>query len=267
MLKIFVHATGNKPVQNLLERIVRKSHALMGIGEGGNVASSGERDVIVKLRNLYAPPYCIFDVGSHRGEYVDELLSVLSGEKVHIHCFEPAIELFKILSAKIGGDERFVLNQLGLGRKQEVIDLFYDEKVAGGSLSRRRLDHFGIFFSESEQIALDTVDHYCREKKVDYIHLLKIDVEGHEYDVLLGAQEMLRNKRIGMITFEFGGCNIDSRIFFQDYFYFFKEKGMNLYRLTPSGYLYPIKTYKEIDEQFRVTNFLAMDDLAVTAKS
>jgi hypothetical protein len=61
-----------------------------------------------------------------------------------------------------------------------------------------------------------------------------------------------------MVAFEFGGSNIDSRSFFQDFYYFFKAQKFNLSRITPSGYLYPIKSYSELLEQFRCTNFVAV---------
>jgi len=89
--------------------------------------------------------------------------------------------------------------------------------------------------------------------------LLKIDVEGHELDVLTGALEMLKNHRIRMVSFEFGGCNIDTRTFFQDYWKFFAQfHGFEFYRITPSGYLTRVWKYREIYEQFRTTNFLVI---------
>ena len=60
-----------------------------------------------------------------------------------------------------------------------------------------------------------------------------------------------------MVTFEFGGCNIDTRTYFQDFWYFFREHGMHrVYRITPTGLLVPILGYREELEQFRTTNFL-----------
>ena len=69
---------------------------------------------------------------------------------------------------------------------------------------------------------------------------------------------MFNKQKINIVTFEFGGCNIDTRSFFQDFYYFFKDVQMDIFRITPSGYLYPINSYKEIFEQFRTTNFVAM---------
>jgi hypothetical protein len=33
---------------------------------------------------------------------------------------------------------------------------------------------------------------------------------------------------------------------------------MDVYRITPTGYLHPMPEYREIDEQFRTTNFVAI---------
>lgn len=53
-------------------------------------------------------------------------------------------------------------------------------------------------------------------------------VEGHELDVLAGAEEAL--KSVQLVQFEFGGCNIDTRTYFQDFFYFFQQHGFAIHR-------------------------------------
>ena len=79
-------------------------------------------------------------------------------------------------------------------------------------------------------------------------------------DLFEEASQMFRKKAIKIVTFEFCGCNIDTKTYFQDYFYFFRGMKMDLYRITPSGYFYPLPDYREIDEQFRTTNFAAIDN-------
>ena len=68
---------------------------------------------------------------------------------------------------------------------------------------------------------------------------------------------MFSRQAINIVSFEFGGCNIDTRSFFQDFFFFFKTMNMSIFRITPSEYLHPNKTYKEVYEQFVTTNFVA----------
>jgi len=156
-------------------------------------------------------------------------------------------------------DQRIKLNNIGLGKEKGEALLYFDSAGSGlASLTRRKLEHFGIDFNKSEKVKIDTVDNYCSENGIRRIHLLKIDVEGHELDVLAGARKMFDEKTINMVTFEFGGCNIDTRTFFRDFWHFFREIDMKIMRITPSGYFYPIESYKEIYEQYRTTNFIAV---------
>jgi hypothetical protein len=82
-----------------------------------------------------------------------------------------------------------------------------------------------------------------------------MDVEGHEMDVLIGASKALRGVQI--IQFEFGGGNIDTETFFQDFWYFFESNGFEISRMTPRG-LKVISQYSENFETFKPTNYVAV---------
>ncbi|MDY6904691.1 MAG: FkbM family methyltransferase [Thermodesulfobacteriota bacterium] len=263
MRKLIQYITGNRPAQNFLERHLQKMLNLMGVGSGVDVTTSGETIVIKKMAALLAPPYRIFDVGANRGQFLNLVMSALEPRQYEIHCFEPAHHAYQLLEQNLErseSDRNIVLNNFGLGKTAGEYELFYNEPGAEiASLTRRRVDHFNIDFSMSEMVNISTLDHYCREKGIDRIDLLKIDVEGHELDILdAGARQMFEKKAVRLVSFEFGGCNIDTRTFFQDFFYLFKSYDMKLHRITPSGYLSPVNAYKESFEQFSTTNFLAV---------
>jgi len=205
-------------------------------------------------------PLCIFDVGANTGQYLTLLSQSLTGLQLQIHAFEPSQVAYQVLYSRMGGNENMMLNNMALGRETGKADLFFDHAGSVlGSLAKRRLGHYRIQLQQSEQVQVETLDNYCLQRDISEIDLLKLDVEGFEFDVLRGGTRVFNQRGVRMVAFEFGGANIDTRVFFQDFFYFFHEHGMsNIFRVTPSGYLHRIFKYHEQDEQFQTTNFLAL---------
>jgi FkbM family methyltransferase len=260
-IKKIAFLLGNKFSQEMLQRVVIYANYFMGIGAGANTASSGEVVILRRLKRSGNAPIVIFDVGANKGQFLKLALDNTDNLETQIHCFEPSQFAFSVLSKQETVDDNIVLNNFGLGAKATKTELYYDNLGSGlASLTQRRLEHFGIDHNKHESVKIETLDNYCEVNGIKQIALLKIDVEGHELDVLRGSIAMLEKQAIGAITFEFGGCNIDTRTFMQDYWYFLKKLGMTLSRVTPCGYLYRIETYSEIMEQMTTTNFLANFD-------
>jgi FkbM family methyltransferase len=247
-------------VQRSLERLISYAQSHLGIGSGADVLFSGEGVVFEELRKL-AGPTCIFDVGANQGQFlrlIDEGLKA----PCQVHCFEPSNYSHGILRKFAGDRADVTVNHFGLGRSAGEFDLFCNEDGSGlASLSKRQLDHHGIDFGLRERVRIETLDAYCAERGIEGIDLLKLDVEGHELDVLNGGERMFSERRVRMVMFEFGGCNIDSRTFFRDFYHFFRAHGMSsTFRILPAGVLQPIEGYTEALEQFRTTNFLVLRD-------
>jgi hypothetical protein len=123
------------------------------------------------------------------------------------------------------------------------------------SLTRRRLSHFGIEMDIEEKVTTRTLSDWFQESGAARANVLKLDVEGHELEVMQGAEGFL--DRIDVIQFEFGGCNIDTRTYLQDFWYFLTGAGYHLHRLGPGG-LTRVDAYRELDEVFVTTNYFAV---------
>jgi len=258
-LNVSARLTANHAGQILLNKTVALAQYLQGIGGAGEAESSGEKKVLEKLKATTdaGRPLCIFDGGANKGQWLRATHPCLKDRQFTIHCFEPGGSTYQVLCENARGLANVKLNHCGLGRVSEQRELYYDTAASGlASLTKRRVTHLGFEMKFSETVRIVTVDEYCGENGIDAIDLLKLDVEGHEMDVLRGCARMFANAAIRMVTFEFSGCDIDTRTFFQDFFYFFQERNMCIARITPRGYLYEIETYREILEQFRTTNFL-----------
>ena len=146
---------------------------------------------------------------------------------------------------------------MGMSEKAGAAKLFTNGIGSGlASLTSRRLDHFNIFFEEFEEIKLGTIDGYVTKHRITPA-IVKLDIEGHELSALTGATQTL--SRIPLIQFEFGGCNLDSRTTFQDFWYFFTERNFSIYRLGPRG-ISLVSEYSEMCEIYMITNYFAVNN-------
>lgn len=248
---------GKKKHQGLFEHLHQISLNGMNIGGGGSTDTSGEKFAIEYINRKFEKQdsITIFDVGANVGDY-SILLKDIFKEKARLFSFEPSKKTYQkfLINTKDLSD----LNHynFGFGNEDTKITLFSNaDESALASLYPRRLDHFNIQMNKTEEIEIKTIDWFCLEQGIKHIHFLKIDVEGHEIQVLEGAKNIIDSKGIDFIQFEFGGCNIDSRTFFQDFYYFLKDN-YHIHRIVKDG-LYTIKGYKEMYEAFITTNYLA----------
>jgi len=256
--KLLARLSGNALIQQLLEYIVFICQFFQGIGSGSSVGDSGEAAVFERLLRMNSTP-CVFDVGANKGQFLQLLLNALANREANVHCFEPSGAAFSKLEEVESAAVCLTLNHCALGRETGETRLFYDEEASGlASMSKRNLDHIGVKFEKSETIRVQTLDEYCQQNEIECIDLLKMDVEGHELDVLAGGESMFSRRCVGMVLFEFGGANIDSRTFFRDFYLCFERFDMEIYRITPSGFFVPVRHYSEQCEQFRTTNFLCV---------
>ena len=233
----------------------------VGIGSGAGVSTSGERVAVEVLKSKYREAATIFDVGANKGQYCSMLHGLLKDEMpFQVYSFEPSKATFGLLVQNTVDLKNVTLNNLGLFSESGEGTLYSDKEGSGlASLTARRLDHYRIEHgSLQENVKFITLDAYCQERDIQTIDLLKIDVEGYELDVLRGGDELFERGNVEIVQFEFGGCNIDTRTYFQDFYYFFSKREFDLYRILPDATLLKIGLYNKSLERFRTANYLAV---------
>jgi FkbM family methyltransferase len=198
-----------------MKRVVRERRESMYLG-GERFASPHE----VEMRewtfyiNYLRPGMIVFDVGAYIGE-LTLLFSRFVGEKGQVHAFEASYKNFEKLKimCELAGRRNVILNHLALIDREGIVKLhMYDEKHRSwNSLATRPLQKYGLAVKPigTEEVRATTIDIYCKKTGLSYIDLLKIDVEGAEYQVLLGARHMLESKAIHCCVFEFGKTTFD----------------------------------------------------------
>jgi FkbM family methyltransferase len=259
MIRIEDRMIGKMRWQRMFEMLHRIGIRGMNYYRGHTVQSSGEvwtmRHAFTQLRAKGVARPMVFDVGANTGQYLDVLLETV-GETFDCHSFEPAAATFQPLAAHFK-DKPFIRTvQLGVGKEDGHFTLYSNHE--GSSIA----SFYPIYnleartaLEQEELIPVRSLDSYCAEHGVSDIHFLKIDVEGAELDVLLGASRLLAERRIHYIQFEFGPNNMSSKTYMKDFFRVLK--GYQICRILQDG-IRPLPKYNEELEIPLVSNFLAI---------
>lgn len=229
----------------------------IGILKFENYLASGEHFLITNVLRKYLTNVrpVIFDVGANVGKY--SLMLVDEFPNSQIFAFEPNENTYIQLKATVGNSVKCI--NIGLGAEEETAKIFtYADNLTSSHASIYN-EVFSTFhkrdcLNESD-IKLTTLDLFCEREKVSKIDFLKIDTEGNELNVLKGARKMLANGQIKMIQFEFGECDVFSRVFLKDFYHILSE--YNIYRLDTER-LIPLFEYNSSNEIFRYQNLLAV---------
>jgi FkbM family methyltransferase len=253
--RIITMASGIFPAA-LWEKLEYASAFFAGKGSGSR---SFTAEAKAASRFMQGDDLVLFDVGTNKGDWTEEMLHRAGPRVKAIYQFEPSPHNIQILKKKFSADPRITLMPFAVSDKKGEADLFSDVPGSGmASLYKRKLDHHNIFLKESSRIAAVTIDEIIAERSLAKIDFMKMDIEGHELAALKGAERSLKNGVIAALSFEFGGCNIDSRTYFQDFWYFLTGLGYAIFRITPHGGALRIARYRETLEYFLTTNYIAV---------
>jgi FkbM family methyltransferase len=239
------------PANSMIYRLCKRYVDRYNSENNDNIHTNGE------LRLMRAVlPQCttVFDVGANIGDW--SALALKINPQLKIHCFEPSAATFQLLQARGGA----ICNNFGLSSLPGEMTLWVFADGAGiNSLYKRQGLEDGCGLAEQqrkETVRLDTLDAYCQRAGVQAIDFLKVDVEGHELEVFKGAAGMLAQGKINRIQFEYGGCNIDSRVLLKDLFEFLLPYGYAFYKVFPRE-LRRVPRYDQRLEKFQYQNWVA----------
>jgi len=155
----------------------------------------------------------IFDVGANRGQTIERFLKIFPN--CIIHAFEPIKEEYLGIKKKYEDNKNVHINNLALGDKEE--DKQFNVMIRSGNSSfydlnentewlktRKKQSQTDVkdFKKSIANVKVTTLDKYCEEKKIDFIDLLKIDVQGYEEKVLKGSMQMFLENNIDAVETE-----------------------------------------------------------------
>ena len=160
---------------------------------------SYSRDIILLLDRILKPGHVVADVGANIGE-ISLAAARRVGENGTVHSFEPMSSLFNCLVQNSGMNnlKQITPVQQGLSAAKGKAMIYAQERLIKDGTTNSGLGTIYPFGGRSmpvEEIVLNTLDHYFEETSVERLDLIKIDVEGAEYDVLRGAFHTIRKHK------------------------------------------------------------------------
>lgn len=152
---------------------------------------------VLRLIGPLNESHVVLDAGAHHGWFFHCWLDWCP--KAEVFAFEPTEESFRRASQLYGSDPRVNLFQLGLGSQagELTLHILADSQVSNSFLAPRQSTWQSIAYAtglvSQRRVPVTTVDEFCATQKLNRVHLLKIDVQGFELEVLKGARGTLAN--------------------------------------------------------------------------
>ena len=214
-----------------------------------DTSENGEYEFIEQVAKLYeSSDFIFFDVGAHHGTYTQLILNLVSTYEGPL--FEPTPAILSKLNERFNSDNKLILNNLALSNFNGNTNLiiYPDDPTRNGLTGVGKEINF-----TSEIVKCDVFkgDDYSKKKSIERINLLKIDAEGHDFNVLQGFSKYISKGLVDIIQFEYTFKHADMRITLRDYYEFFMDNSYSIGPLRKGG----VDFYKDFDARYNEYHF------------
>ena len=146
-----------------------------------------ERDVVGLIERLTRPGWTVLDIGANIGAHALRF-SKLVGGSGRVFAFEPMEYAYTKLTRNVS------LNPTG---NIETFRLaLSDRNLASQNVGyRSSWSTSGVRTPERAIVDFRRLDDWCAERGVDRVHLIKLDVDGHELQVVKGGVSTIERSR------------------------------------------------------------------------
>ena len=262
--KVYVFIFGRKimqPVNNLVLSLSLKGNGYMNYG---SFKDSGEKFFINLIRDELK---LSLDIGANVGNYTEMLLSDTNSKVIS---FEPLPKAFdKLKLIKSDYKDRLEIHNVAIGIKDEVLELFYGTEKSEKASLMKDLEKISFIKEQNKNKVsvqvrqLDYFQNYFKDEVIDFI---KIDTEGFEYEVLMGAKNILEIHQPKFIQVEFNWhqlikkqtlYNFSELIKFSDVFKIlpYGNKLLHIDPFRPENNIYHLSNYvfirKDISDKYK----------------
>ena len=168
--------------------------------------------ILKALKNIIQEINVYVDVGAHKGTYTDLIIKNFKTKKILM--FEPQDEIFNFLKKKYQNINSVLIFNKALSEKKETLIFNFNKHDLTSSLST--LDPNNTYLKlkaklfstntlgmieKKKRIETSTLYSYMEKEDIETIDLLKIDTEGHEFQVIKGIKDKIKNVKLILVEF------------------------------------------------------------------
>lgn len=171
-----------------------------------------QKKILKHLKKIDIKINCFFDVGAHKGLYTDLITKNFKVKKIYM--FEPQSKIFSFIREKYKKKKQIKIFKYAVSNKNSLKFLNINKHDLTSSLNKINKKNIYLKFKSKlfgenidgliiNRIEVKTIklDDIIAKNKIKKIELLKIDTEGHEFEVLQGVKKNLKKIEILLIEF------------------------------------------------------------------
>ena len=146
----------------------------------------------------------IFDIGANRGNITAKYMETFPSAT--ILAFEPFPDSFQILRNRFSTNKKVFCFQKAVASTAGPKEFYVNKSIDTNSLLRPQKT--GLTSDEQvyniSTITVDTIvlDDFCKAENIRHIDILKMDIQGGEFDALNGLKNLLSQREIDLIYSE-----------------------------------------------------------------
>lgn len=247
-----------KCARKFLWRMGRRVYAFARGELANDPRSNGEYWLLDRILARDQEGFVLVDVGANRGDWTARALErTRAPGSIHVHAFEPCTAARELLRGRLAGKPGTTIHAEALSDRAGE-STFYSPGGAAGTSSMHPESG-----GAAEPVRVTTLDDFFAAQSISRADMVKIDAEGFDFLVLLGAQRLLQEGRLEVIQFEYNWRWLLNRRCLRDVFELIRDRPYTLGKLVGNSIEFHDSWHFELDRFFENNYVLVRNDNAL----